>query len=395
MPLPAVRLITIFQVLLVSLCISPVATGALAQPMPGQAGPTEVGVVTLEEASVPFSVTLPGRAVASAQTDIRPRVGGMIEEIAYEPGSRVEAGDVLFRLEAATYEAALAAAQAQKTGAEVAVSTAEATVSRYARLEGTGVTTGDLQTAQASLAQAQATLSAAEADLQTAQLNLDRVTIRSPIAGIVGVSAVSIGAIVTANQADALTTVTATDPIYVDVAESSARIMRVRAQLSSGALQPGDRLEAVLTLENGATYSDTGALVTPGLEVSTTTGAVDMRFQFGNPDRMILPGQFLRVQITIGQRRAVLVPQRATERQSDGSLTVYVAEDGVARQVTLSTSGTYQNAWIVTDGVVAGQAVIVDGLTNLRGGAEVRPVPVAINAQGVVEDLSETPAVGQ
>lgn len=372
-----------------ALILTLLATQAPAQPMPGAArGPTEVGVVTLEEAAVPYTVTLPGRAVASAQTEIRPRVGGMIEEIAYTPGRAVAAGDVLYRLETASYDAALAAAEASRKGAEVAVQTAEATVSRYAQLEGTGVTTGDLQTARANLAQAQATLAAAEASLKTAQLDLDRATIRSPIAGIVDVSAVSVGAIVTANQSDALTTVTAMDPIWVDVAESSARMTRVRAQMDSGALQPGDRLKAVLTLEDGAVYEGEGALVSPGLSVSQTTGAVDFRFQFDNPERMILPGQFLRIAITIGQRSAILVPQRATDRQADGTLTAFVAKDGKAQRVTLTTTGTYQNAWAVTEGVAVGDQVIVDGLTNLADGAAVTPVPVTINAQGVVEDTA-------
>ncbi|MEQ5872192.1 efflux RND transporter periplasmic adaptor subunit [Sagittula sp. NFXS13] len=364
------------------------ASSATAQPMPGAGGPKEVGVVTLDEANVPFSVTLPGRAVASAQTDIRPRVSGMIEEIPYSPGSRVAVGDVLFRLEANTYETALAAAEAQVRGAEVAVQTAEATVSRYARLEGTGVTTGDVDTARSSLAQAQATLSAAKADLQSAQLDLERVEIRSPIDGIVAVSNVSVGAIVTANQTDALTTVTTMDPIYVDVAESSARITRVRSQFDNGTLQPGDRLDAALTLEDGRSYEDTGSLVTPGLVVSTSTGSVDMRFEFENPARMILPGQFLRVGINVGSRQAILVPQRASQRQADGTLTVFLAKDGVANEVSLTTSGTYQNAWIVTEGVVVGDQVIVDGLSNLSDGAKVSPVPVTINDTGVVQDVA-------
>ncbi len=357
--------------------------------MPGAAGRvTDVGVVTLEEAEVPFSVTLPGRAVASAQTAIRPRVNGMVEEITYQPGVAVEVGDVLFRLEADTYEAALAAAQAERDGAAVAVDTARATVDRYARLEGTGVTTSDLQTARSTLAQAQASLSSAEAALQTAQLDLNRVEIRSPIAGMAEVSAVSVGAIVTANQTDALTSVTAMDPIFVDVSESSARMLRVRSRIRGGTMQPGDNLQATLTLENGETYEGTGTFVSPSRQVSTTTGSIALRFQFDNPDSLIIPGQFLRVGITIGQQTAILVPQRGTERQSDGSLTAFVARDGTARQVTLDYSGTYQNAWITTGGVEIGDQLIVDGLTNLADGAQINPVPVTINAEGVVEDAA-------
>ena len=357
-----------------------------AQPSPDTA--KEVGTIVLETASVPYSVTLPGRAVAYAQTDIRPRVNGMVEEIVYQPGRAVEAGDLLYRLEAETYETAVAAAEAERAGAEAAVETAQATVDRYARLEGTGVTTSDLQTAQSSLAQAEAALASANAALQAAQLDLDRVEIRSPIAGIVDVSAVSVGALVTANQTVALTTVTAMDPIHVDVEESSARVMRVRSRIDAGLMEPGDELEAVLTLENGATYRSTGELVTPGAEVSTTTGSIDFRFQFENSDRQIIPGQFLRVALVLGQQEAILVPQRAAERQADGSLTAFILRDGNAHRVNLTYSGTYQNAWITTDGVEPGDEIIVDGLTNLTDGMAVSPVPVTINQDGVVEDVA-------
>ncbi|WP_253913286.1 efflux RND transporter periplasmic adaptor subunit [Pseudoruegeria sp. HB172150] len=344
--------------------------------------------MALEETLVPYSVTLPGRAVASERTEIRPRVGGIIAEIAYTPGRTLEIGDLLFRLEPDTYEVAYAAAEAERTGAAAALDAAQSTVDRYVRLEGTGVTSSDLQTAQADLAQAKATLSAAEAALKSARLDLDRVDIRSPIAGVVDVSAVSIGTLVTANQTDALTTVTAMDPIYVDVAESSARMMRIRSRIASGSMQPGGQLEAVLTLENGEIYESTGRLVAPGLSVSTTTGAIDLRFEFENPDRMILPGQFLRVRIIVGEQRAILVPQRATERQSDGTLTAFIARDGTAERVELTYSGTHKNGWIVTDGVAAGDEVILDGLTNLTNGAAITTVPVTINAAGVVEDAA-------
>lgn len=360
-----------------------------AQPAPmAGAAVKDVGIVTLETTSVPYSVTLPGRAVAYAQTDIRPRVAGMVEDIVYQPGRQVAAGDLLYRLEAETYETAVAAARAEQAGAEAAVATAQATVDRYARLEGTGVTTSDLQTAQSTLAQAKATLASANAALEAAQLDLDRVEIRSPIAGTVDVSAVSVGTLVTANQTDALTTVTTMDPIYVDVEESSARMMRVRSRINAGEMKPGDTLAAVLTLENGETYRSTGELITPGSQVSTTTGSVDLRFQFENADRLIMPGQFLRVELVLGHQQAILVPQRAAERQADGTLTVFLARDGVAHQVTLTYSGTYQNGWITTDGVEPGDKVIVDGLNNLADGMAINPVAVTINADGVVTEDS-------
>ncbi|WP_238379778.1 efflux RND transporter periplasmic adaptor subunit [Celeribacter ethanolicus] len=349
---------------------------------------TEVGVMVLSETEVPFTTTLPGRAVAKEQTEIRPRVEGVIEEIAYTAGQRVEAGDLLFRLDAETYEAAYASAEAARDSAEATLITAQAAYDRYTKLEGVGASTSDLESARATLAQAKASVKSAEADLKQAQLDLDRVEIRSPIAGIPDVPEFSVGSLVTANQSDALTTVTRLDPIYVDVSESSARLMRIREQVDAGTLTPGKQLDVTLTLENGEVYDGKGTLISPGVTVSTTTGSIDLRFEFDNPDRLILPGQFLRVDVTLGTSKAILVPQRATTRQSDGTLTAFVAEDGTAHQVTLSYSETANNAWIVTDGVSVGDEIILDGLTNLTDGATITTVPVTINDAGVVEDAA-------
>ncbi len=354
-------------------------------------GPTEVGVMTVAETQVPYAVTLPGRAVATEQTDIRPRVSGMISEIAYVPGQAVAVGDLLFRIDAASYEAALASAEATLSSAQAALAAAQRTVDRYDQL-GDVVTSSDRDTATTALMQATATVKSAEAALQTAQLNLDWTEVRSPIAGVVDLPQVSVGALVTANQTDALTTVTQSDPIYVDVAESAARIARVRDQIDSGSLTPDAGLTATLALESGTAYDKIGQLVSPGLSVSTSTGAVDFRFEFDNSDHRIMPGQFLRVDIVIAHQTAFLVPQRAGTRQSDGSLTVFIAENGIAKQVTLTTKGSYQNAWIVTSGLGDGDQVILDGLTSLRDGAEVTTVPVTIDAAGVVQDV--TPAAG-
>jgi membrane fusion protein, multidrug efflux system len=370
-----------------------ISQGALAQGRP-PTGPSEVGVVALAQQSVPYTVTLPGRAVAHDQTEVRPRVEGVIEEIAYTSGATVSAGDLLFRLDSDTYEAALEAAKAAKVSAESALAAATSTVTRYRKLNGVGITQSDLDSAEAGLAQAQANVASAAAALKTAQLNLDRTDIRSPINGIVDLPQFSVGALVTANQSDPLTTVTSINPIYVDVQESSARMLRVRNRIEMGTLQPIDPLGIVLTLETGATYEGAGTLVSPRIQVSTTTGSLDFRIQFDNPDRLILPGQFLRVALTLGTTQAILVPQRATSRSSDGSLTAYLARDGIAHEVTLTAQGAYQNAWIVTDGVNAGDQLIVDGLRNLKAGAEITTIPVTIDKDGLVEETPGTQAPG-
>ena len=375
------------------------AMGGGARPGGGgqPKGPTEVGVVELLTKDIPYTLTLPGRAVAYEETDIRPRVSGVIEEVAYQPGQPVEAGTLLFRIEDDSYAAAVAAAEATVAGAEASLATAQATVERYRSLEGSAVTRADLETAEAAFSQAQATLAAAQADLTSAELDLSRTEIRSPIAGVTGVSQVSTGELVTANQADALAVVTRLDPIYVDVTESSARMMRVRARIDEGSLSPGDAISFRLVQETGGLLEGQGTLVTPGTSVSATTGTVDFRIQFDNPDRQVLPGQFLRVEVTLGTSEGIVVPQRATSRAANGALTAFVAEDGTARQVTLTTTGTHENGWIVTDGVEPGDLLILDGLSSLRDGAEVTTVPVVIDEQGVVHDVEtgEQPTAGE
>ncbi len=367
------------------------AAGATAaQPMPGRGGPTEVGVIPVIAEDVPFVATVPGRAVASQRVDIRPQVGGEVIEILYEPGRDVTAGTALFRLDDATPRANLAAAEAARLGAEASLAAAEATVARYRRLEGSGVSSVDRANAEVAVRQAEASLRAAEAGRDQAQRALDQTTVRSPIEGVADLPAVSVGDLVTAGQAAGLTRVTRLDPIYVDVAESSARLMQNRARIDSGAISRRDRLGLRLILETGETYAAEGQMVSPGIEVSATTGSVPIRFQFPNPDRLILPGQFLRVQVTLGQQHAMLVPQRATRRGADGSLTAFVARDGKAQRVVLTEAGTHRNAWIVTAGVSPDDALILDGLANLRDGAAITTVPVTIDAEGVVRTAPAT-----
>lgn len=362
-------------------------SGAMAQMRGAPAGPTEVGVITLTTEQVPYTVTLPGRAVAWQSADIRPRVGGVVAEILYEPGRAVTTGQVMFQIEDATYRAALQAAEAGQRQAEAAVATAEAALARARTLVGVGTTQASVEVAELALAQAQAGLSSAEAARQIAQLDLDQTRLRSPIDGIADLPQITIGAIVTANQAAALTTVTRIDPIYVDVAESSAAMMRNRDRLRAGGLAPGEGVGVRLTLEDGRVHDGMGRMVSRGSAVSTTTGTAMFRFAFDNPEGLILPGQFLRVQVTLGMRQAVLVPQRATSRAADGRLTAWLVRDGRAVQVTLTEDGVAQNAWVVTAGAEAGDLVIVDGLQNLRDGAEVAAVPVTISDDGVVQDV--------
>ncbi|MBE9635285.1 efflux RND transporter periplasmic adaptor subunit [Salipiger mangrovisoli] len=380
------------RVLVAALALSfPLAPMLHAQDAPQGAAAREVGVITLEPTDVPYSVTLPGRSTAFEEVAIRPRVSGVISEILYEPGSDVKKGTVLFRIDGDTYQADVDAAAADVAGAEAALRSAETTLSRYEKLVGTGVTAADVDTAEVEVMQAKATLSAAQAALELAKLDLERTEITSPIDGIAVLPQVSVGDLVTANQEDELTTVTRIDPIYVDVQESITRVQQTRDRLDQGSLTRGERIEAELELETGRKFEGQGTFVSPPVSVSTTTGTSVIRLRFDNPRRGILPGQFLRVKLTFGSTPAILVPQGATSRASDGTLTAFVLGNGTAEKRTLASQGAYNNAWIVTEGVAAGEQLIVDGLRNLQNGAAVSPVAVTISETGVVTRADGTP----
>ncbi|WP_319498428.1 efflux RND transporter periplasmic adaptor subunit [uncultured Cohaesibacter sp.] len=363
-----------------------------AQPAPGgamggqQQGPLTVGAITLKDADVPFQVTLPGRAVAFEQVDIRPRVNGVIAEIAYTPGRPVAVGDLLFRIDNETYEASVQSAEADVASAQATLEGAQITLDRYRKIEGTGISTADVKDAEVTLHKAEAALKTANAALRTANLSLDWTEIRSPISGIPEVADVSVGSIVTSNQTTALTTVTRLDPIYVDVQESSVRMLAIRNLVESGQLTRADKLSLKLQLENGETLDGEGVLRSPGTSVSTTTGTVALRMEFENPKRMVIPGQFLRVDATLGTSKAILVPQGATQRGSDGNLTAYVAVDGKVAIATLEEIGSYDNNWIVTGGVKAGDQILVDNIRNLSEGAEIKVVPVEY-VDGIIKQV--------
>ncbi|MFT3687844.1 efflux RND transporter periplasmic adaptor subunit [Paenirhodobacter sp.] len=360
-----------------------VAVPAAAQ----QAAPVEVGVMTMARQEVPQGFDLPGRAVAFEQVAIRPRVGGVVTKILYTPGTEVQAGDPLFELDDAAYRAAVESARATLSTAEANLPVKQAAYDRAKRLVNQGSTRVDVETAEYELQAAKAALNAAAAALDYARTQLSWTTITSPIRGIPEVQAVSVGDLVTAGQAGAMTTVTRLDPIYVDMLEPSTRLLEIRRRIEDGTMTPNQSVDATLVLEDGEVYKGTGALVTPSAVVSTTTGTVSVRFRFENPDRKILPGMFVRGFVTLGTMQAHLVPQRAAVRAATGALTAFVIADGKSKSVTLTTSGSYRNNWIVTGGLSDGDQVILDGLKSMSPGKAVKGVPAKVDATGLVQDV--------
>ncbi|MBU2960278.1 efflux RND transporter periplasmic adaptor subunit [Citreicella sp. C3M06] len=355
-------------------------------------GPLEVGVVEMTLQEIPRIVTSPGSAVAFQEVEVRPRVGGVIEEVLYTPDQVLEVGDPLFRIDDSSYVAAEAAACSDVATAEANLILAQAASDRAERLSGSGYTEAEVESARATLAEAKATLDSTKAALEYAQTELSWTTIKSPIAGRADVSTVSVGDLVTAGQSDELTTIVQSDPIYVDMMEASARILSVRKAITEGVIKQNDSLQATLVLENEEVFHGVGQLVTAGNTASTTTGTVTIRFKFDNPDHVIIPGMFVRGQVTIGTVEAFLVPQRAATRDNSGKLTAYVvSDDGKAKQITLEDDGSYDNSWIVRSGLSEGDQLIVDGLSSLRSGQDVKPVAATIDEDGITRD-AETPA---
>ncbi|WP_052362595.1 efflux RND transporter periplasmic adaptor subunit [Falsirhodobacter sp. alg1] len=362
---------------------------AEAQGRPGGAptGPARAGFVTLTRETVPLTVPLTGQATAQSDADIRPLVNGIITSIDYEPGSEVEAGAPLFSIDDRSYRAELASAEAQLASAQAALPAAEATVERYKRLAGTGVTQADVDSANVSLLQVRAAISQAEASTEAARINLDRATIVSPIRGVAGIPDVSIGDLVTSGQSATLTTVTELDPIYVDLAQSSARMLQFRARIANGDVDEGDQLHIALSLENGEVYDGTGTVRTISSTVSTTTGTVRIRVEFANPDHVILPGMFVRASVTLGTANAFLIPQLAAGLEPDGTISVWTLDaENMARKIMLNTVGSTDKAWIVTQGLEDGARLMVDNIETMREGTKIEPVPVTISANGVIEN---------
>jgi len=366
--------------------------GAAFAQVPPQMPPKQVGVVTLAPSAIPQRVTLPGRAVAFEEAAIRPRVSGLVTRVSYRAGRPLKAGDEMFRIDPGVYESRAASAEAEVRSAKAAAEQASASLSRAEQLVGSGVSRADLENTRSAKEQADARVSAAEAQLAIAKAELEWTIIRAPIDGVASVSTVSVGDLVTASQAQELATLTRLDPIEVDILSPSAAMQRVVADIRAGQLTVNEKISARLTLETGETYEVEGELEAAGFRVSETTGAIDYRFIFANPDLKLLPGQFVRGEISFGTREGYLISQSAASRDRSGLLNVFLVEDGKAVQHQLRDLGSYEHHWIVIEGLAPGAQLIVDGLTGLAPGADVVAVEVELTTGGVPQPM--TPAAG-
>ncbi len=343
--------------------------------------PTKVTVLTTETRSVPLTSELPGRSTARLVAEIRPQVSGIVQKRLFREGSEVKAGDTLYQIDAASYQATLDSAQASLARAEATLETARLKADRYAGLvDIKAISRQDNDDAQVALLQARADVATARAAVQAARINVGYTRITSPISGRIGRSSVTAGALVTANQATALATVQQLDPIYVDLTQSSGQLLELRRRIAGGEVKrDGDTLPVTLTLEDGSRYAHAGKLAFSEVSVDESTGSVTLRAEFPNPDGLLLPGMFVRASVTQGETAgAILLPHAAISHDARGNaVAMVVGTDNVVQARTVTLSGSRDGHWIVTAGLTADEQVIVEGLQKVRAGATVAPEPMA------------------
>jgi membrane fusion protein (multidrug efflux system) len=348
-----------------------------------------VGVVTIETQRTVLTVDLPGRTRPFAVSEVRPQVGGILERRLFEEGSHVTAGQALYQIDDTLYRAAVDSAEAQLANARAALATAKLRAERYTSLrKEKSISQQDYDDAQTALQQAEATVAQQEASLTMARINLGYTRITAPIDGLIGRSFLTQGALVTANQDAALATIQTLDPIYVDINQSSTdHVALRRAAAGSGHESAGDVTARVtLTFDDGTPYPKEGTLQFSEVMVDPTTGSVTLRAEFPNPDAMLLPGMFVRARIvTRIVPNALLVPQRGISFNARGNATALIVDDeGIVQLRTLTVGQAVGSNWLVTDGLDAGDRVIVEGLQFVRVGQPARAMPFQGESGGMV-----------
>lgn len=356
----------------------------------GPGGPggakAQVNVITLKPRSVAVTAELPGRTAAALVAEVRPQVGGIIKQRLFKEGSEVKAGDPLYQIDDASYQAAYDSAVAALAKADAAVPSAQSKVERYQGLaRQNAVSKQDLDDATASLAQAKADVASAKANVDAARINLDFTKITAPISGRIGASAVTVGALVTANQATALATIRQIDTINVDVTQSSTNLLRFRRAVEEGKLKTaGENVAVRLKLETGALYKMPGRIEFAEANVDQTTATYTVRAIFPNPDRLLLPGMYVRATVEEGvAENSFLVPQRAVTRSPKGdAIARFINKDGKLEDRVLSVQRSVGNNWLVDGGVADGDKLVVEGPMMARAGMD------AVGTEVIVDDAT-------
>jgi len=353
--------------------------------------PVQVGIVTLKAQSVVLTTELPGRTTAFLTADVRPQVNGLVNKRIFIEGADVKAGEQLYQIDPATYQATYDSAVATLAYNQAVLVDARAKSTRYKPLAAAqAVSQQDYVDAVAATGEAVANIGTAQASIEQARINLVYTRVTSPITGSIGHSSVTPGALVTALQSTALATVTQLDPIYVDVTQPATTLLRLRQELADGKLQTSgpNQAKVELVLEDGSQYKTAGTLQFSEVTVDQGTGTVLLRALFPNPDHTLLPGLFVRERLQEGVNdQGLLVPQQAVSHNTHGDATVLVVDkDRKAALKIVQTSRAVGDKWIVTGGLAAGDKVIVDGLQKVRPGG-------LVQATEVSDDAAPDPAI--
>ncbi len=364
---------------------------------PPPSGPPEVGVVVIEPQRVSLSTELSGRTSAHQVAEVRPQVGGIIQKRLFVEGSDVKAGEVLYEIDPASYQSAFASAKAAQARAEANIIPARLKAQRFEDLvKIKAVSQQEYDDAAGALKLAEADLEGARSTVETARINLAYSRVTAPISGRISRSSVTTGALVTASQAAPLATIQQLDYIYVDVTQSSAEMLRLKRDLANGTMRNNGASQArvKLLLEDGTPYPLSGALKFSEATVDPSTGSVILRTLFPNPKQILLPGMFVRATLEVGvKEKAILVPQRGVTRNPKGDAMVMLV--GVEEKVeprVIKVDRTVGDNWLVSEGLKAGDRVILEGIQKARPGTQVKAVPFVSEPAAVSAAAPQTAA---
>jgi membrane fusion protein (multidrug efflux system) len=340
--------------------------------------PPEVGVITIAPQKLALTTELPGRLEATRVAQVRARVPGVVLKRVFKEGGDVKAGDVLFRIDPAPFQAAYESASAALAKAEANLTQAGLKAQRYKPLVEThAVSQQEYDDAVAAQKQAAADVANARAAQTNARLNLGYATVTAPISGRIGRALVTEGALVGQGEATPLATIQQMDPIYVTLTQSSAELLRLREALASGQLKSvgHDQAKVTLATEDGRPYPLPGKLLFSDLSVDESTGAITLRAEFPNPERLLLPGTFVRARLEQAvDEKAILVPQQAVIRTLNGATVMVVGPDNKVAVRAVKADASQGDFWVITDGLKPGDRVIADGVQKAKPDATVKPV---------------------
>lgn len=334
--------------------------------------PTQVGYVTVHSSSIPLTSELSGRTTAKLTAQIRPQISGIILRRLFTEGQTVKEGDILYEIDPSTYQAAYEEAKSSVNKAQATFKAAQAKAQRYnALIKTSTVSRQDYDDIQAAYRESGASVAASQADLKTALINLERTKIRAPISGQIGISSVTPGSLVTANQTDALSTIRSIDEVYVDFTQSSVELLKLKRYWADNKGSHND--EVTLILEDGTEYPLKGKLSTSEVSVDESTGSVTLRAIFENPDHLLLPGMYVRVKISQAEIQGVLAPQQGIINNPHGTANAFIVENNKAKKVEVIVSDSVENNWIVTKGLKDNDKLIVEGTSKIQDGSSVQP----------------------